>query len=887
MNLPATNQLPLRSGPQVIARPRLLARLNTALHCPLILITAPAGYGKSSLLASWIAECGADREGPPREAHPTSLVASLSLDDDDNLVRGFLGSLLAALHRLEGFSSPQASALATLPEPPARALLRALLADLSALPAQVRLVLDDFHIISEPQVHDLVAWWLAHMPPNVRLLIAGRTTPPLPLSRLRSRGLLSELGTAELQFTQEETATFLREVMGLQLSDAAATALHGRTGGWAAGLQLAALSLRAQPGADPAALLASLIGNERLTFAYLYDEVLRHLPADIQRFLLQTAVLSELHEPLCDAVTDTTSAHTCLSYLLANQLFVVPVEPLQPRYRYHPLFHDLLRSRLRQSPEQIPALHRRAASWYERSGQLADAVEHSLLAGDSATVVRLLERHGEGMWTQAEMRQVCHWLPQLPETVRAEQPRLLLLYSWALLMCGQPAQAEACLEGVAATLGEQQSDPELSGLLLAIQAPIQALRDPGRALDTYRAADRLLPPTALGWRSAVALGSGFAQLAAGDLLQAGLAFERASALCQEVGNRYAAIYAIYYRGRVMLEQGQLTQALATFERAIEAARGPDSPSPLLVSWGLLGRAEVRRERNELRDASADALEALRLGQQRENAETISYAYLTLARIDYALGRLDSALALLDRAEAAAQGVQLARALVEVRLQQARLWLAKGNLPAAARIAAELDAQVAVTFAARQPLALLHARLRIATRQARDAETDLLRLLKDRPVVQLEAHILLAMCRYAAGDHRGAAAALRPALVQGRIEGYRRLVLDEGPALAALMRAAMRSNVEAAWAQSLLQEHARGASDVPSLRPALVEALSTTEQVLLQLVAAGLTNQEIAHRQHISLNTVKWHLKNIYGKLGVRSRTAALVKARELKLLTDL
>lgn len=891
MPLPGTTGLlPYRLA-SVVPRPQLMARLHGALSCALTLVTAPAGYGKTTLLQSWIAELEAIAVVQPTAAAPAPQLTWLALAPSDDEPAHFLATLVAALAEIPGLELGLVRELAASLEVPARAVLTALSQSLAAVPAHVVLVLDDYHLITAPAIHASLAEWLARMPPNLHLVIASRTLPPLPLARLRGRGQLAEIGANELQLTPAETATLLRELLGDQLHDDGIASLHERTGGWAAGLQLAALALRARPEADHNALLAQLAGHEHFSFDYLRDEVLCAQPPAIRRFLLRTAVLDELSEELCDAVVGGRTARRSLAYLVANQLFVLPVDPWQRHVRYHPLFHDLLRSCLRETPAQIPALHRRAAAWYEEQGQIAAAVEHRLRAGDHAAVARLIEAHGDRMWTQAEMQQLCRWVEQLPWAVQVAHPRLRLLYSWALLMCGQPARAEACLDMVAAQLDrEPAAGSELTGLLLAIRAPIRALRDPAAALADYQAAAAQLPVSAVSWRSAVALGSGFAALAAGDLTRSGLAFAQASALCREAGNLYAAVYASYYRGRVIAEQGQLRQAAATFEDAVTLARAPESPTPLLASWGYLGLSEVCHERNDLSTATAHALEALQMGRQRENAETFSRALLCLARINTSLGQLDEALVFLGQAEGAARAAQLSRVLSEVQLCQARAWLAQQNLPAAARVAAELDAPEIVRGSPEERACLLlRARLWIAQGQLPEAAAILRGLIDGATTYgaqRLEAHVLLAHCLCSTGERAAGLAMLHPALTQGRLEGYQRAFLDVGPPLVPLLRAALQHEIEVAFTAALLQSFTLPPTDLPPTRPALVEPLTATERALLELVAAGLANQQLAETLHISLNTVKWHLKNIYGKLGACSRTAAVAAARELRLLSE-
>src|SRR5262244_3239260 len=396
-----------------VPRPRLLARLAQGVDRGLAVVCTPAGFGKTTLLGDW-----ARRSRRP--------AAWLSLDAGDNDPARFWRYVATALDRARpGTCAPLAALLRGPQQPPLEAVVTALINELMAGEREVALLLDDYHLIEAPPVHDSVTFLLDRLPPGLRLVLASRTDPPLPLARLRARGQLAELRAADLRFTLEETAAFLREVTGLDLPAASVAALQERTEGWAAGVQLAALALRGQD--DPTGFVANFSGSHRYVLDYLSEEVLARQPEQVLRFLLETSVLERLRGPLCDAVTGRTGSQAVLEDLERANLFMVPLDEVRGWWRYHHLLADLLRSRLAdERPERVPELHRAAAVWHEEHGFAGDAVRHALAAGDVAWAARLVERHVEALLRRGEGATLDRWLSALPAKCIRARPRLCL-----------------------------------------------------------------------------------------------------------------------------------------------------------------------------------------------------------------------------------------------------------------------------------------------------------------------------------------------------------------------------------------------------------------------------------------------------------------------------
>jgi LuxR family maltose regulon positive regulatory protein len=904
---------------ELVRRPRLTSRLDDALQAgrKLTLLSAPAGFGKTTLLSEWIG--GA----PP--------VAWVSLDGRDNDPARFWAYLLTALDGVWPGAVREAKALLHAPQPPpieavVTVLLNEIVAASGAEGAEAPpcvLILDDYHLIQNPAIHQGLAFLLDHLPPQMHLLISSRADPTLPLARLRARDQLTELRTDDLRFSAEEAAAFLKQVMGLSLSAEDVAVLETRTEGWIAGLQLAALSVQRRDAAQIAEFVAAFSGSHRLVLDYLVQEVLQQQPPVVQKFLLKTSILERLTGPLCDAVLgirasetrdsrrqvaesrvyELTNSRLMLEQLEAANLFIVPLDDERRWYRYHRLFADLLRDRLQQArPDEVPELHRRAAAWYRQERLTPEAVGHALAAADFELAANLIKESADEMlWMRGEVATLCGWLEMLPEALVRDRPGLCLVHAWALFLGAQFEAVEARVRDAEAALARLSlPDPARQAVaeqLIVMRAMLANFRgDIPRTVELSRQALDRVAEDNLMLRAALASNLGGAYMGIGDLVAAGEVFAEAARLYQATGKLFVTLLSTAYLGDVLMAQGHLRQAEETFRRTLALAGergGAQSFSARLAQVGL-GRLE--NEWNKLGEAESRLtvhLEASqRLGDEQigPGPQLLVDGYRALARVLQARGEGAGAWAMLDRAEQVARR-RAPQLLGPVAAARARLHLACGDLAAAQRWASEsgLDANTEPSYAREFELLTL-ARVLVAAGSLTEALDLLERLGRAAEAGQrlgslVEARLLQALALQAQGRRVEAVAALDTALSLAEPEGYVRLFAEEGAPLAQLVRQAAAQGIGAA---ARLQAALAAAPVLPPERGVppspLVEPLSERELEVLQHLADGLSNREIAAKLVLAVTTVKKHASNIYGKLGVRSRTEAVARARDLGLL---
>lgn len=876
--------------PDLVSRPRLVERLNGSLsRAPgVTLISAPAGFGKTTLLSAWI-----------RDAKPP--VAWLSLDGGDNDPARFWTYVIAALRtRHPDLGEATLAALRAPQPPPIAVALTALLNELAALPGPVILVLDDFHLIEAQAIHDAVTSFLDHLPPPLHLMIATRADPPLPLARLRGRGQMTEIRAEDLRFTPAETAAFLTGVMGLDLPAGDVRALETRTEGWITALQLAALSLQGQDEAQRRGFIRTFTGSHRYILDYLAEEVLGGQPESLQVFLLQTAILERLTGPLCDALTGQTGGQATLERLEQANLFIVPLDDERRWYRYHRLFADLLRQRLQRAyGAQVPALHRQAAAWYESQGFVTEAMSHALAGADFERAARLVGQNAQAMLYRGEVTQLLAWLGALPDELVRSRPWLCICQAWALLLSGQLEAIEPYLHAAGqapppADAAEPGQDGP--GHVAAIRAYAAALQgDAPRASELARQALDSLSEKNVMVRSVVTYLLGGVCLLTEDLAGAAQAFAEAGRIGQEAGNLHIAVPALCALAHLQAVRGQLHQAAGTFGEALQlaggrrAGRGQPLPMAAMAFSGLAG---LLYEWNDLEAATRHLTQGLEQGELWGNADTLASGYVGLARARQAQGDLDGALEALQRAE------QLLREhavtpTTEARVAASgpRLWLARGNRAAIESWVRQRGLEVAGRLSyVREVEYLALARVLLARNEAAEATALLGRLLQaaetaGRQGSAIEILALQALALRARDDIPGALAALERALSLAEPEGYARTFLDEGEPMLELLRHAGSRGIAPAYVSRLLAAAGPTAADraSPAAQP-LIDPLSERELEVLQLLAAGLTNQEIARKLVVATGTVKAHTASIYLKLNAHSRSQAVALARELGLL---
>ena len=915
--------------PGFVPRRRLVQALDEGLARGRVLVCAPAGFGKTALLADW-----ARGGGRP--------VAWLGLDGGDSDPARFWRYAVAALDRarprLAGRVSPL---LGPLPSRSFEGLVTALINELAADPGpnEVLLILDDYHLVDSGPVHESVAFLLKNLPPGLRVVVSGRADPPLPLARLRARGQLAELRAADLRFTPEEAAALLGEAAGPGLPGTAVAALTARTEGWAAGLQLAGLSLRGH--ADPAGFVTAFSGSHRFVLDYLADEVLDGQPGPVRAFLLETSVLQRLTGELCDAVTGRAGSQALLADIERAGLFLVPLDEVRGWWRYHHLFADLLRARLQaEQPGRVPGLHRAAAAWCEEHDLADDAVRHALAAGDPEWAARLVERHVETLLGRSEGVTLRRWLSALPaESVRA-RPRLCLAQAYAAAQGFQAEALEALLDDAerafAASGDEPYEDPagRTASVLANVRAGIAFLRaslarlrgDAALASDYNRQAlaqlgeDEWLMRSFVRWNQAGAdwLGgrletaeSGLAEVLA-ELRAAGEAVRRAGGEPTEVFRAveggaeffagFLAMRVCYDLGQVQRAQGSLDAALATYRQALEVTG--ETSQTAHAGMAHVGLAQVLYERNELDAALDHATQGVTLCRQLAYTPPLATGLAVVARIRHAHGDTAGAREAMGEAGQAGLSPQVAALFNPMPSQRARLLLAQGDVHAAAQwtTAAGLSPGDEPDYP-REPAHLVLARVLLAHNDPGPALTLLQRLLdaaasQGRPGSIIEIQALRALALAANGDHAGALGALAEALTLACPQGYVRVFADEGAPMRALLAqlAAARPGqrhaarrIDPGYLAALVR--ARGPADAapPPRRaaaapPGLAEPLTDRELDVLRLIAAGKSNQRIAHDLVVALDTVKTHVTHILGKLGAANRTEAAARARQLGLI---
>jgi len=893
--------------PNLVSRPRLLKRLDAGLRLghKLTLVSAPAGFGKTTLLSAWanhrMSKSSAERK-----------VAWLALDEADNDLTRFLTYLVAMLQQIKAdvgegllgaFQAPQ--------PPPITSMLTLLINEIAALPAPngpYVLVLDDYHLITTRAIHDALAFWLDHLPPTIHLAIASRADPPLNLARLRGRGHLTELRQSDLRFTPEEAAIFLAGVSGLDLAAEEIAALEKRTEGWITGLQLAALSMRGRE--DIASFVAAFTGSHRYVLDYLTEEVLRRQSEAIQAFLLQTSILARLSGPLCDAVLQIddqesdvaqirafADSQAVLEQLEAANLFLVPLDDRRAWYRYHRLFADLLRARLEDVyADRVPVLHRRASTWYERAHLLDEAMKHAIAADDLARVTHLVETHGRPLLLRGELTTLLRWIAALPQESIEASVRICVTHAWALLLTGQSEGIERPLQRAEQLLADKHDSPLLFDI--AVIRAYKALQqgDVPRTIELANLALEKFPSTRQGERSVAFFVLGGAHILTGDYVAAGEAMTQAAAVGQEGDNLHIVVPALNALADIQAKQGRLHRAQATAEAAIDLATGADGQPYPIAAGAVSALAELAYEWNDLDEALAYARQSVELGRLWGNSDSVGFSYLTLAEVLLSHSRLDEVRDALQEAKQLSRRVTLSPPFFSrLRAMWAKLWLADGNLAAAANWAKGSAFDYADPFRAEEALGL--ARVHLALGEPDSAQQILSPLLEMTQAQGLIAWVievlaLQALAHDMQGDEHRALAALAEALTLAEPEGYVRRFVDLGsgsglgPMMASLLRKAAAQGITPEYAHHLLAafDLTEDAPTSPSAQP-LIEPLSPREIEVLALVAEGLSNREVGRRLHIAESTVKSHLNNVYGKLGVENRTQATVKARALHLLS--
>jgi LuxR family maltose regulon positive regulatory protein len=882
MQLLATKLHAPPEPPHLVPRQRLLAQMDEGLSRRLTLVSAPAGFGKTSLLGEWrVSSQG--RQLP---------LTWLSLDESDSDPVRFLTYLVAALQQIDPAIGHATQAMLHSPQPPPpEAPLTALINDMANVAPPFVLVLDDYHVIDSPAVHEHMAFLLDHQPPQLHVIILTREDPPLPLSRLRARGQVAEIRQADLQFTLDETADFLRQAARLELDQSAVAALHQRTEGWIAGLQLLALSLRGH--ADSRQLIQAFTGSDRYILDYLVDEVFQRQPPDVQDFLLKTSILDRFSAPLCDVVTDRGDSHTMLPSLEHANLFIVALDPAREWFRYHLLFADLLRHRLRlERPRTELELHQRASQWYADHGFRAEAIQHALAAAAWERAAELMSIAYGDLLKGGETVTLLSWYGALPQDFVQARSVLCLEYSWPLIFAAQLDKAEFYLGKAEQSA---QDDPALLGKILTAQAYVARTRGDGRrTFDLSQRALSLLSPDDDESRSVVAMNLGMAYWYAGHLDGAQHMLNTARDAAHRSGNSYAAVTAQIFLCAIMRVRGQLHQAAAAYQHLIEQS----GPSPI-AALAQINLARLLYEWNDLEAAAQQAQQGLESSQRGGNAEIVLTGYRTLALIKQVQGDAAAARAALQESVRLTEQPGLSPSARWHELaDQTLIALLNGDLAACAAL---IDRYPPLDQVETLPdyllLSATHARWLLVQRH-RAACLDVLAARYERAsrAGALQAHVeTRALQALAAATPAEALSYLNEALTLAEPEGYIRTFLDLGEPMRLLIADCRLKTEESGklldYIDHLLAAFGQIATaELPSIRNQksavrnLVDPLTERELEILRLLPTDLSTRELAEHLVVSINTIKTQLKSIYAKLDVHSREEAVEKARALKLI---
>jgi LuxR family maltose regulon positive regulatory protein len=870
---------PLRTG--VVPRPQLLKRLNEGLArgCKLTLISASAGFGKTTLVSEWSATCGKP-------------VAWVSLDEGDNDPARFISYLIAALQTIRTGIGEGLLAVLQSPQPlQIETILTTLLNEISNIPGHFLLILDDYHLIDSQPVDQALAFLIEHQPPQMRLVITTREDPSLPLARLRARGQLTELRAAELRFTPAEAAAFLNRVMGLNLSEADVAALEARTEGWIAGLQMAAISMQGHK--DAAGFIQSFTGSHRFVMDYLLEEVLQQQPESIQFFLLRTSVLDRICGPLCDAILLDASipGQATLEYLEHANLFIVPQDNERRWYRYHHLFGDLLRKRLGQNltPEGIAELHIRASEWYENNNLTLEAFRHAAAANDIERAIRLMESKQMPLHLRGAATTILNWLEMLPGNLRNDRPVLWWKQASLMLTIGQTNDVEEILQKAesvldAAPMSDAEFDEaprDLIGKIAVTRANLAQLQIQVETIFVQaRRALEYLNLDDLSHRSSATCALGYAYFWRDNLDKAHQAYVEALSLAQTAGDIPNSILASVRLGQLQKDQNQLYLAVETSQHALQLLGDYSNPNAIVAYLGL---AEIFYRWNNLDVAEQYAEQGLKLAQQYDQiTDRIIMSKLHLVIIKLARRDIPGAAQLISQAEQTSRQKNYTPRQSSIAFFKTWMYLHQGDFDAAAQLTRDND------------LPIMRARVLIKQNESSTA-LDLLEQLrqeaeaKGRAVMLLDVMAVQSIALYAHGEKEKAVELLGEVLARTEPEGWIRLFLDEGTPMAELLSIAATRGIRPDYINKLLAafetEPKWGRPVIPVPEASFTdEILSPRELEVLRLVAEGLSNQEICQRLFLALDTVKGHNRRIFEKLQVKRRTEAIVRARELDLI---
>ncbi len=885
--------------PRLQLRFTLFERLNAGLVCKLTLLSAPAGFGKTTLAAEWLQQSAIDN----------SRFAWLSLDKADNDPTRFLTYFIAALRNVEaGFGEAALAWLQSANQSPSESVWTGLINEITSFSKEMVLILDDFHLITASDIHDALTFLLDNQPPHLHLFLITRADPPWPLARLRSQHELNEIRVGELRFTVEETAVFLNQIMQLNLSPDELTTLDEQTEGWIAGLQMAALSMKGRT--DTAGFIKAFAGSHRYILDYLVEEVLEQQPADIQKFLLKSSILDQLTAPLCQIVTGREDSQMLLAQLEQDNLFIVSLDDERCWYRYHHLFADLLQNRLEQTfPELVPQLHMLASDWYEQAGYLMDAVGHGLAANNVEHVANLVEGKALSMMGHGGLTTLLQWLTVLPDEVIETRPWLSVTHAWALVYTGQIDAVDAPVRHVEQALSRMSDDNDdehnhISGHLAALRAYVAELKgDMQRAYDMAYKAQTLLPEDALMARGSAATVLGSALRWLGDFPGAIHAFTEARAILNDIGDNHISMFIQCGLARLYTLQGKLHKSMKMYQDILASFAKDTQPgrqkSPHMGHTHTR-ISQIYLEWNNLEAALSHAQEGVARSEQWGQADVLIYGYANLARAQQANGNVGAANSAIRQAKELAEGMS---PWFEnyVSAWETRLYLARGDVHAAVRWVEENGFSIHDQISYRnEPVYYTVARVMVAQALVNSEKRLIVdaQFLLDRLWTLVEAAgmtlrmidllVLQMLCFQMLDENNKALRLLKQGLMLAELECYQYSFIEAGAPMRKLLQRVNGKEGQSDFVNTLLVAMGDlwcGDGEETAVSPSLLlDPLSPRELDVLRLLNTQLSSTEIANQLYVAPSTVRSHIKNIYSKLNVHRRADAVKQAESLNLL---